>query len=234
MKRSTFVVACAVIALSGEARAQTSDPAFAEARARFEEAVTAVRAGRPADAVALFERSYAARAAPVVAVNLAYCLRGLGRFGDARRWYVRFLETATPEDLARHETTVRTHLAEVSQRLAQVTLGDRAPSTASVMLGGLPLGADTRWVEPGRHDATADAPGHVPAVVSFVVREGEVVRLSTQLAARPAATPITERWWFWTAIGVAVAGAAVAVLVPALEPDRSQPPGVLVVRTGLP
>ncbi len=234
MKRSVLVAACAVLALSGEARAQTSDPAFATARAQFEEAVAAVRAGRPADAVALFERSYAARAAPVVAVNLAYCLRGLGRFGDARRWYVRFLETATSEDLARHETTVRTHLAEVSRRLAQVTLGERVPSNASVALAGVPMGADTRWIEPGRHDATADALGHVPVALSFVAREGEVVRLSTRLTAQPAVTPITQRWWFWTAVGVAVAGVAVAVLVPTLEPDRSQSPDVMVVRTGTP
>jgi len=208
---------------SGGALAQ--DAAFSEARSQFEQAVAAVQAGRPADAVGLFERSYAARAAPVVAVNLAYCLRGLGRFGEARTWYLRFLETATPEDLERHRSTVRAHLEEVSHRLAQVTSGDRAPTDVSVVFEGAALGTEGRWVDPGEHRATASAPGYIPAELRFMVRAGEVVRLSTQLSPVATATPITRRWWFWTALGVGVAGLATAVLVPLLLTDPPPYPG---------
>lgn len=219
MRRVAAIVACAAMALGGEALAQVPDPAFAAAREQFEQAVAAVRAGRPADAVGLFERSYAARAAPVVAVNLAYCLRGLGRFGDARRWYARFLETATPDDLARHESTVREHLAEVSRRLAQVSLGERVPAGANVLLAGAAMDARTLWLDPGELRVEASATGYVPASLTFTVREGEVVRLSTHLAAQPTTTPITRRWWFWTAVGVVAAGVTAAVLAPVLASD---------------
>ena len=52
-----------------------------------------------------------------------------------------------------------------------------------------------------------------------MVRAGEVVRLSTQLSPVVTATPITRRWWFWTALGVGVAGLATAVLVPLMQTD---------------
>lgn len=224
MRAGAAMVACVALA-TRSVGAQTQDAAFAEARSQFEQAVAAVQAGRPADAVGLFERSYAARAAPVVAVNLAYCLRGLGRFGEARAWYLRFLETATPEDLARHRSTVRAHLEEVSHRLAQVTAGDRAPTDVSVVFEGAALGTEGRWVDPGEHRATASAPGHIPAELRFVVRAGEVVRLSTQLSPVATETPITRRWWFWTALGVGVAGLATAVLVPLLQTDPPPYPG---------
>lgn len=226
MRAGAAMVACVAIATrAGGALAQTPDAAFSEARSQFEQGVAAVQAGRPADAVGLFERSYAARAAPVVAVNLAYCLRGLGRFGEARTWYLRFLETATPEDLARHQSTVRAHLEEVSHRLAQVTVGDRVPTDVSVVFAGTALGTGVRWVDPGEHRATASAPGHIPAELSFVVRAGEVVRLSTQLSPVATEVPITRRWWFWTALGVGVTGLAAAVLVPLLQPEPPPYPG---------
>lgn len=224
MRAGAAMVVCVALATrSGGALAQ--DAAFSEARSQFEQAVAAVQAGRPADAVGLFERSYAARAAPVVAVNLAYCLRGLGRFGEARTWYLRFLDTATPEDLARHQTTVRAHLEEVSHRLAQVTAGDRAPTDVSVVFEGAALGTEGRWVDPGEHRATASAPGYIPAEIRFMVRAGEVVRLSTQLSPVATETPVTRRWWFWTALGVGVAGLATAVLVPLLLTDPPPYPG---------
>ncbi len=33
------------------------------------------------------------------------------------------------------------------------------------------------------------------------------------------ATPITKKWWFWTLVGAAVAGATVAIVVPVTRPD---------------
>ena len=220
--RAAVVVGCALATLGSEPGAQTADAVYAEARSRFSEAVAAVQAGRPSDAVGLFERSYAARPAPVVAVNLAICLRGLGRLGDARRWYLRFLDTATPEDLARHGATVHAHLDEITRRLARVSRGDGVPASVSVLLDGSPLTAEPRWIDPGEHLASASEPGRVGGVLAFTARAGEVLRMTPRLSPVPAATPITQRWWFWTAVGVAVAGVTSAVLVPSLQ---GAPPG---------
>lgn len=223
-RRSLAALTFCLAALAGEAAAQTPpDAAFAEARARFTEAVTAVQAGRPADAVGLFERSYALRAAPVVAVNLAYCLRGLGRFAAARDWYDRFLATATAEDLARHEATVRAHLAEVTPRIARVSAGDTSPVGARLLLDGAPL-TTPRWVDPGVYRVEASGAGHLPARLTLAVTAGEAIHLDAALSPVSAPTPLTHRWWFWTAVGVAVAGVTAAVLVPVLMPDAPAPP----------
>lgn len=58
----------------------------------------------------------------------------------------------------------------------------------------------TRWPEVGSHALPVDAP---PVL---------------------AATPITERWWFWTAIGAVVAGGAVALAL-ALDDAPAAAPG---------
>lgn len=232
MSRRSVALALCLASLAGRAAAQTppADAAFAEARARFTEAVTAVQAGRPADAVGLFERSYALRAAPVVAVNLAFCLRGLGRFAAARDWYDRFLATATPEDLARHEATVRAHLAELTPRIARVSPGDAAPVGARLLIDGAALTAP-RWLDAGEHRVEASAAGHLPARLTLAVAAGEALHLDAALAPVAAPTPLTRRWWFWTAVGVAVAGATAAVLVPALGSDEApSPPDQVTVR----
>ncbi|MDB4932833.1 MAG: hypothetical protein JWM10_5317 [Myxococcaceae bacterium] len=224
-RRSAAALALCLAALAGEAGAQPSpDAAFVEARARFAEAVAAVQAGRPADAVGLFERSYATRAAPVVAVNLAYCLRGLGRFAAAREWYVRFLATATPDDLARHEATVRAQLDEVTRRLAHVTAGDASPPGARLLLDGVPLTAEPRWVDPGEHRVEASAAGHVPSRLTLSVLSGEALHLDAALAPVAAPTPFTRRWWFWSAVGLGLAGVTAAVMVPVLGTDESANP----------
>lgn len=223
MRPGAVAVALAIGSLAGEARAQAPDPAFVEARARFEEAVRAVQAGRPADAIGLFERSYATRPAPVVAMNLASCLRGLGRFAEARRWYLRFLETATPEDLARYEPTVRAHLDEVTGRLALVTADATTPPGARVLLDGSPLAAGGRHVDPGTHRVEASAPGFLPGAMDLAARTSEVLRLSTRLTPVPVAEPVTQRWWFWTGLAVVVVGLTTAVLAPTLADYGSAP-----------
>ncbi|MGM0574987.1 MAG: PEGA domain-containing protein [Myxococcota bacterium] len=49
--------------------------------------------------------------------------------------------------------------------------------------------------------------------------------------AGPAAEPITKKWWFWTAIGVGVAGATAAALIATSGGDGGEPPdtGALVL-----
>lgn len=63
-----------------------------------------------------------------------------------------------------------------------------------------------------------------------------VTRLDRQITAlkaeRDRPPPIYKRWWFWTAIGVAVAGATTAVVIAAQPTDEkvvegTLPPGIL-------
>lgn len=209
------------------ARAQTApapraDPRFDDARRAFEEGVEAVRVGRPADAVPAFERSFALRPSAVVAVNLGLVLRGVGRLAEARRWYARFLELAGESDRARHEVTVRAHLGEIDRRLARIVLRSVVPPGASVRLDEGPLtpdDGDALRVDPGAHALLARAEGYREHREALTLSEGERRELALRLDPLPRSTPITRQWWFWTGIGVVVAGAVTAVVVATLPPS---------------
>jgi tetratricopeptide (TPR) repeat protein len=57
--------------------------------------------------------------------------------------------------------------------------------------------------------------------------EKEVVRLKVRIKELKRPAPFYKRWWFWTAVGVAVAGAAVGTAF-ALQPDDEQPADVTI------
>ncbi len=55
----------------------------------------------------------------------------------------------------------------------------------------------------------------------------EVTRLEARIKELQRPSPFYKRWWFWTAVGVAVAGAAVGTAF-ALQPEDEQPATVSV------
>jgi tetratricopeptide (TPR) repeat protein len=72
---------------------------------------------------------------------------------------------------------------------------------------------------------------NVPATPLRPDVEEQIAKLKRELDARRAALtrppPIYKRWWFWTLIGAAVAGAAVGTAM-ALRPQDEQPvPGTI-------
>ena len=106
---------------------------------------------------------------------------------------------------------------------ARVTLRVRSePAGATVTVDGTPRGRTPLQVEvaPGEHVVRFELAGHVAVErkVQTAARPVElVVRLERRAAPAPAplarveAPPWYRTWWFWTAVGVGVAGAAVGV-----------------------
>jgi hypothetical protein len=85
-------------------------------------------------------------------------------------------------------------------------------------LGKLPLGPVP--VAPGEHHLTAVLPGRETFRARFVAVAGQRVTVPlaglapppAEVAAAEASAPgpgLMRRWWFWTAVGVVAAGAAV-------------------------
>ena len=74
-------------------------------------------------------------------------------------------------------------------------------------------------VPSGEHKIFVEAPGYEPARTSVVVHAGE--RRSVQVPLKKEAS-IFARWWFWTGVGVVVAGgvATYVVLTTPRDPDR--------------
>ncbi|MBX3219298.1 MAG: PEGA domain-containing protein [Labilithrix sp.] len=98
---------------------------------------------------------------------------------------------------------------------------------AAVSLDGKPLGivpAESA-VTPGSHKISLSRDGYESAETSAVLAAGEKKVVDVPMAERAS---ILSRWWFWTAVGVAVAGgvATVFALTTEQSPDTgSIPPG---------
>ena len=84
-------------------------------------------------------------------------------------------------------------------------------------IGSVPFDAEIR---PGRHRLEVRGPDYVPHRAVLNVESGDTARVRAYLSEAPA--PITTKWWFWTGIVAAVAGAAVATW--ALTRPEPEPP----------
>jgi hypothetical protein len=114
---------------------------------------------------------------------------------------------------------------------AQLALTDRhgllvvrSVEGAHVWLDGAPHGgvpAEIVILE-GTHDLRVERDGYEPSATSAVAVAGERQELSVTLVKKP---PITSAWWFWTGIGVVVAGGVTTVVL--LTTERHADPGTI-------
>lgn len=107
-----------------------------------------------------------------------------------------------------------------------------------VTLGGEQLGGEIMFVHPGEHviDVRGDGRETVQRTVRLTAGES-VHAVSLPIPAERVPIPtepvsIARRWWFWTVIGVAVAGGVTAAIVLATQdaptPQRTPPPSPLL------
>jgi hypothetical protein len=98
---------------------------------------------------------------------------------------------------------------------------------AQVFVNGTRLGAAPaqRVLSAGEHQVLVRREGYEEAQTTAVVSAGRTTRLDVALDEPPA---LTERWWFWTGVGVVVVGGAVLTyaLLTERDPDQGDiPPG---------
>ncbi len=111
--------------------------------------------------------------------------------------------------------------AQLSSRAKVGRLVVQAPKTnVSVALDGHPLGQAPleTLATPGSHKILAKHPEHSDYATTVIIKAGEERTVMVTLGDRP----IYKRWWFWTAVGVAVAGGTAATIAALTErsPDR--------------
>jgi len=70
--------------------------------------------------------------------------------------------------------------------------------------------------------SSAPAPAALPAAPQPATPPAATVDLTAPQPVAPEKQPITSKWWFWTAIGAAVAGGLVAIYLVERTPS---PPG---------
>ncbi|MCG3171908.1 MAG: hypothetical protein GMKNLPBB_00049 [Myxococcota bacterium] len=106
-----------------------------------------------------------------------------------------------------------------------------APAGALIELDGVVLGPAPlrleRKVSPGKHMIAARLPNHVSERREITCEEGQTLQLDLLLQPLKHES-VTEKWWFWTAIGVAVAVVATPVII--LSTTSAGPAAPLPIR----
>jgi hypothetical protein len=172
---------------SPSASEAAGEQARAQARVLFKEGLGLLDGAHYAEALERFERAYTLWRNPKILLNLATTRRALGQNASAATAYVRYLETAEPDNARRAE--VEDVLRELSARVGRVVCinveGIERLSLDGVELPGVAGGEF--WVEPGNHTLTAERMGHTRESRRLEVAPGEARRVDWSESPRPTA-----------------------------------------------
>jgi hypothetical protein len=135
-----------------------------------------------------FQAAFALFPSPKLRFNLGQCERALGHGPAAAEQFKRFLDEAADVSPALR--------AEAERYLAETPAAPETPPPAPLATA------------PPAPLATAPV---TPSLA--VVPPPPVTPTLTSPPPTPAPRPLLRRWWFWSAVGVVVAGAAVATYV---------------------
>lgn len=198
--------------LSGSALA-AAPTAEAEARAQVAEGKKAFDLGDYAHAIEHYERAYKLKPAPALLFNLGQGHRRAGSFERAGFYFRSYLETNPPAAQARATEEL---LAQVQQQLEAEQKAEAARrQAAAVRLEE----EERRMQEEAFH---AQQLSLEQARAESARAEAEARRLALEQSLKPkaeAARPVTERWWFWTAVGAVVVGGVVTATAVATAPQ---------------
>jgi hypothetical protein len=150
--------------------------------------------------------------------------------------------TITADGYAPFAMDVRLDPGQVTKATAQLELAqslrvEATPAGSAVAIDGAPRGIAPVLVglAPGKHRVEVAHAGFTPTHAELELKAGQPLAWSTTLAAESA--PLVGRWWFWTAVGVAVAGATAGVAVAATSHGGphagSLAPGVVLAPSSL-
>jgi hypothetical protein len=220
---------------------EPSEEDRAAARDAFKAGVAAARQGRWEDARVAFEQAHARVPRAAILLNLAGAQRQTGHLVEAAASYRAFLARATEGPAAAHRQAATEALADLEERIGQVTvradgigpgdhlvIGDRVVPLVDLP-GPIP-------VDPGDHVLEVHRGSQVVARAPFSIEEGEEATVEVEVppavpspgeAARagmedpPSSEPLddtSERRsiarspWLWTGVGaVVLAGVATAL-----------------------
>ena len=202
------VLCLALLLLPGVAGAASASEKAAKAAAL--EAKQAFDLGDFTTAIEKYEAAYKLKSAPGLLFNLGQSHRRAGNLDRATFYFRRYLETNPPEAQARATEEV---LAQVEAQLAAEKTAQADAERAE---------AERQKLEAQRrHDADEQRRTLELEKTRLEVANAQRAALEASLK-QPPPTPVTQRWWFWTAIGAVVVGGAVTATLVATAPKPVQ------------
>ena len=228
---------------------------YTAARTLFEEGNALAARKDHLGALKKYKAAKAIFPSPKIDVNIGTTLRAMGYPAMAATHFAHFLRRVNPKSDRRMEQAVRAILAELMREVASVTLRCEAGAGVTIdskVEGTTPLSGKV-FLSPGTHLLSVTRPGGPRVVRTLWLGKGDhqLVDLSrsrvtggppsdapgtgTSLVPYFAAptpqrlsgrtTPIYKRWWFWTAVGVVLAGTTAAVVATQTGGDDRLPTG---------
>ena len=230
MKAVLPLVLLALLALTFPAGAQDADPA-GRARALFAEGVELAGQSHYAEAASRFREALTLRDAPTIRYNLASTLYEEHQYTEAHELAAGLLAQPDLPESVRTPTAALELQIGAAAGFATFVLPEGV--SGDVQVDDIPVADPSRTtaLAPGRHEVRAVADGVTVAHATFEIGAG--VRHEVPLEAGGAAQaqssgpegPVTDQWWFWTAIGGAVVVLTVVIGVAAgvADHDAHQP-----------
>jgi tetratricopeptide (TPR) repeat protein len=161
-----------------------ADPArLREARAHYEQAVAYYNLDEYAPALAEFREAYRIKPDPSFLFNIAQCHRKLGQNDAALDYYRKYLRNL-PDAPNR---------ADVERMVAELHAKEAAPPPDA---------------PPAPAPVATPAPVPPPQLVAPTPAP-EAALVAAPTPPPPRSSPLYERWWFWTGVGVIVVSAVV-------------------------
>jgi len=165
-----------------------------EADRHFKAGVGLYKEAKFSEALAEFERAYEIAPHPLVLYNIAACHRELSHYGDAVKFYERFLKEGEGKVPPARLKEAKAELDGVLARIARVTITIKGGEGATVLLDGAELGTmpldGPLIVPPGEHKFTVRAEGKQDAERSVRVASGDTVEVTLQLQDKPKEAPV--------------------------------------------
>jgi tetratricopeptide (TPR) repeat protein len=194
-----------------------------DARAYNEKATAAFALGRYGEAATFFEKAFEMKTDPALLYNAAQAHRMAGNKERALALYQNYLRVYGAKG---KRTDVEAHIEELKKAIAHDQEVANSPPTNTEPIGG-------GQPEPGVASDQPAAPPLVPAApLPAATATGPAAAV---LVAQPAPASaednrsLTQKPWFWVAVGAGVAAAVTVVLLVALGGSKDPSPSIGVV-----
>ena len=212
------------LTLTSAPHAWAQGDAKAQARAHYKKAKNAFEDGKYKLALGEYQSAYRLMKLSGFLFNIGQCYRNMQKPKKAIIAFKRYLKD---KPRARNREAVEGLIAELE---AEIELKQPIPGHKPDGSGDPAVDPDADPDRDPRGTPKPDASTPKKAVLDYKPDAG--VYSGVNLTAtrprpvrpRPGATPIYKKWWFWTIIGVAVAGGAVGTYfgIKSSEPDMPQ------------